>query len=113
MPTKEGLVLSPKNILAIIAAIAALATATGVGGFSLSNGDPPESTMTMPEAEVWRAEKDRVEFVDSKIEVYGADIVDLQEDVKEVKVSIGEVQRTVNENTQTLRSIANRVGAAP
>jgi hypothetical protein len=66
--------------------------------------DEMDATMTLEEAETWRAQQDRAEHIDEAILEYGQEITSLQKDV-------ATVQRTLDANTKTIRSIADKVGA--
>ena len=106
------------KIGALIAGIiVAIVSATGYGTALITSGASEDiktiieetvaemnSTMTLEEAKLWRAEQDRVEFIDGAIEEYGKEITSLQEDVQQV-------QRTVDANARTIQAIANKVGA--
>ena len=113
MAVKDGLNLSPRGIGIALGVAALIATGAGLGGFSLSSGastaatddiravivstiDELDSTMTMDEAEVWRAEQDRMRHVDDTLIKHGK--------------ALEKVQRTVDGHTQTLQAIADKVG---
>lgn len=121
-PIQENRVLNGASanykIGALIAGIiVAIVSATGYGTALITSGASEDiktiieetvaemnSTMTLEEAKIWRAEQDRVEFIDGAIEEYGKEITSLQEDVQQV-------QRTVDANARTIQAIANKVGA--
>lgn len=124
MAEKEGLRLGPRSIGVMIGVAVLTIGGAGLGGFSLSSGASTEvmetkdirtvveqtieeldSTMTMDEAEEWRAEQDRVEDVDSTLRQHGRELEKLQIDVEHV-------QDTVDGHTATLQAIADKVGAS-
>ena len=115
MSEKEGLNLSPKSIGMVVAVVLVIAAGGGVGGVTLSRGvstgatdeirtlieatiDERESTMTLDEAEAWRARIDRQHHVDETLIDHGK--------------ALDKLQTTVDGNTQTLNSIADKVGAS-
>ncbi len=118
MAIKDGLNLSPRSIgIVIVVTILGLAGA-GMGGFSLSSDaattatevmqprevravvvqtiEELDSTMTLDEAETWRAEKDRMRHVDDTLIKHGK--------------ALEKVQRTVDGHTEMLQAIADEVG---
>ncbi len=114
MAEKEGLNLSPRGIATVILVVMLGLASAGIGGSVLSTGastaatedvhtlietilDDRESTMTLEEAEVWRAKVDRQQHVDETLQEHGKELVRLRTDVHQV-------QKTVD-------AIADKVGA--
>ncbi len=106
MAAKEGLNLSPRSIVIIVAGIVLGVSSAGGLGVTLSKGasaqateeirslieatiEERESTMTQDEAETWYAERNRIRTVNATLKEHGAALEQLQ-------VDIGKVQDTVD-----------------